>query len=323
MPGGGSLFPDSAPVPVFGAGAALSEEQAGGMRGGYFMTRFPGEAHEQPIFSVGQAYWNQRQRLAERRSELEQLHEAVGHPGDLWLCQFAQFYATALEFQPDMIVELGRGWGNSTAAFLAAIDALGEGARLVSLCRSREWRTVTRRLLEDMKPEGWFEPLEHVEAEIPTIDVKGRLKGGKRVLVLWDAHGYDVAEVVLARIMPMIAERPHLVIMHDIQDDRYHRAPARLCEEKGIWRSHEGHQHHIKIGHFSSAVEQMISALDFLTRNGAHLESADHEIHREIASRPEREEEMKRLGGLYGEACWCYFSLNEVSGPFTFPKWRG
>ena len=47
------------------------------------------------------------------------------------------------------------------------------------------------------------------------VDYEQLFSTAGRVLLLWDAHGFEIAETVLGRILPVIASRPHLVLMHD------------------------------------------------------------------------------------------------------------
>ena len=65
----------------------------------------------------GRAYWNQRQVLLEARPRIEALVETIGENTDLTPFQWAQLLAYTLEFKPDLILELGRGAGNSTCVF--------------------------------------------------------------------------------------------------------------------------------------------------------------------------------------------------------------
>jgi hypothetical protein len=70
-------------------------------------------------------------------------------------------------------------------------------------------------------------------------------------------------------------------------------------------------------------VDQAISVVDFLTRNGAELQSADHSFHTEIGCDPERLRAMEGVlpkddWSLQGD--WAYFTLNTIAGAKTFPR---
>jgi hypothetical protein len=64
------------------------------------------------------ALWNQRGAIAAMRDHFEKMSAAIGHPTDLNLYQWAELGAFALEFRPDLILELGRELGNSTCCFI-------------------------------------------------------------------------------------------------------------------------------------------------------------------------------------------------------------
>src|SRR5262245_11761318 len=95
------------------------------------------------VVTAGAAYWNQRFTLAESRERIEQLIDVVGHANEFSPYQWAQLTALALEFQPDCILEIGSGWGNSTCAFVDAANQLGsQSCRVISL----DNRTATDHL---------------------------------------------------------------------------------------------------------------------------------------------------------------------------------
>src|SRR5262245_58907284 len=108
-------------------------------------------------FTPGRAYWNQRSKLAAARDRLLGLSRAVGRPSDLQPYQFAQLIASCLEAAPDVILELGRGFGNSTCPFTEAANMLGGAAhtRVLSLCNSAEWDTTTVPGLKRIVTGGW------------------------------------------------------------------------------------------------------------------------------------------------------------------------
>src|SRR5262249_35660982 len=122
----------------------------------------------------------------------------------------------------------------------------------------------------------WFSRLEAVEADILTYDFKNALAGAQRVLLFWDAHGFEVAEVVLGQIMPELAARAHLVIMHDILDRRYQDVVPSSYEDNELWTGGNCNSRYLQLGLLVSGVEQVISIFDFSTRNGLPLHSCDH-----------------------------------------------
>ena len=42
-------------------------------------------------------------------------------------------------------------------------------------------------------------------ADILEFDYRKALSDAKRVLIFWDAHGFDIAECVLGEILPIVA----------------------------------------------------------------------------------------------------------------------
>lgn len=278
------------------------------------------------VFSPGRAYWNQRFAIARSKERILTLSAAVEHSTDLWPYQWAQLMATALEFHPDLILELGRGAGNSTCVFTEVANQLGPGScRVLSLCRSEDWEARTRPRLRGAVPESWFEPLAAVRADILTFDYHAALAGARRVLLFWDAHGFAIAECVLGAVLPELAGRTHLVIMHDLSDLRYVSSEHLQYGEYGLWKNDDWSGPRLKIGNIDSAVAQSIAILDFTTRNRLTLDSADHSNHSQFEGHPEK---LAELGAILGDqlfnlqAHWFYFSLNEHPGPYTFPRFR-
>src|SRR5438034_11178581 len=110
-------------------------------------------------FDVARAYYEQRERVAAHAPLLRQLIAAVDWTNDLTPPQWAQWYSVALGFRPDLILELGRGRGNSTALFCQAAGVLGN-TKVISLCHSGDWTMTTAPRLASVVPSGWFDPLD-------------------------------------------------------------------------------------------------------------------------------------------------------------------
>ena len=277
---------------------------------------------EGQVPSPGQAYWNQRQVLAEIRPEIEAMRAAIGENPNLTPYQWTQLLAYVLEFKPDLILELGRGEGNSTCVFTTAANRLHpEKCEVVSLCLSDGWGTKTLPKLEKVVPRQWFAPLRALTTNVLTYDYEGLFKGAERILVFWDAHGYDVAECVLGRIMPLIKDTKHVVLAHDMSDGRYMSDFS--YGGNGLWRGNDWAGPRLQLGHINSSVEQAVSLVDFCSRNEITLNSADHGLRTFLESQPDRVREMRsKLGETLFDlqAHWFYFSLNGHPGPLTFPN---
>jgi len=231
--------------------------------------------------------------------------------------------AMVLEFQPDLILELGRGYGNSTCALTEAAHHLPQrgdrACSLLSLCLADTWRTRTLPKLRALVAPDWVQPISALETNICAFDFDPVLKPAQRVFVFWDAHGFEVAEVVLGKIMPALADKPHLVVMHDLVDVRYLPEESRFYGENPLWTGNDWSGPRVRLGDVESPVEQAVAALDFTSRNRVPLFSADHSFHSELTE-SQKEELRAILGELYSlNAFWFYFSLNGGEPPFTFP----
>lgn len=279
------------------------------------------EEASKPGFSPAQALWNQREKLASMRPHIEELYKTVASPGEMSLYQWAQLTAAVLEFQPDLIIELGRKAGNSTTCFLEAANELGgENCRVVSICLDPTWQFTSERL-KNVVPKGWFDAGNIVQGNILTFDFAAALSQSKRCLVFWDAHGFDVAECVLGGLLPLLPPREHVVLMHDLSDLRYCSADSSY-ETSGIWKGENEGQAALWLGWIFSRVSQSISILDFTTRNNISLQSADESIHEELAADTQKAAIVQsllgpELGSL--QAHWFWFTLNEAPNGLTFP----
>src|SRR5262249_29991696 len=148
--------------------------------------------------------------------------------------QWAQWYSVALGFKPDLILELGRDRGNSTSLFTQAAARLST-TRVVSLCRSGDWASLVVPRLARVVNSAWFDRLDARVADIVPADYAAILDRSRRVLLLWDAHGFEIAEIVLGEILPRLAEREHLMLMHDISDNRY-AGVSRSYNGQPLWK---------------------------------------------------------------------------------------
>jgi hypothetical protein len=274
------------------------------------------------ITSPAEAYWNQRLILSACSERISALSKAVDSPTDLSLFQWAQLIAFSLEFKPDIIIELGRAKGNSTCAFTEVANLLKpKSCKVLSLCRTYDWERITKTKVRRIVPISWFEPLIALQTNILTFHYEDVLKDHERILVFWDAHGFEVAECVLGNILPLIADRPHVVIMHDFSDARYAGSDK---YEYGLWKGgNSGTGPRLRLNYIDSAVEQSVAILDFTTRNKLPLHSAEHSFAEEFGKNPAKMKEIKNIIGeeLFSlKGRWFWFSLNEIEGPYKFPN---
>ncbi len=178
-----------------------------------------------------------------------------------------------------------------------------------------------------MVPAAWFDALDARIGDILDVDYETVVQGAQRVLVLWDAHGFEIAEVVLGRILPLIAGRPHLVLMHDISDNRY-AGVSRSYEGQPLWKGSTWDKgtgrstNRVNIGWMSSLQDQVIAVADFATRNDIEIGSADHEYALFLREHAGDGDELRRvLGDRFFSplAHWAFFSLTGRQPPFHFP----
>jgi len=285
-----------------------------------------------PVLDVAKQYYDQRHLIHEDAAVLRALIGAVDWTNDLSPAQWAQWYSVVLGFAPDLIIELGRGYGNSTALFTQAARRLGR-TKIVSLCRSAEWAGLVAPKVARVVDAGWFASLDARRTDILSADYEEIVGDHQRVLVLWDAHGFEIAELVLGEILPRLADRPHLVLMHDISDNR-HAGIARSYGGQPLWKGSGWQQRtgswdsRVNIGWMNSIQDQVIALADFSARNDLEIESADHEYAECFAANPAYERELRQLLGdefFSPIGHWAFFSLSGKAGPFHFPAiggWR-
>lgn len=274
---------------------------------------------------VARCYYEQRFRIAEDAGRLRQLIAAVNWPNDLGPAQWAQWYSVALGFAPDLIVELGRGFGNSTAAFAQAAWRLGR-TRVVSLCQTGDWTATVAPKIARVVERDWFRAVDARRADILSVDYARLIGEHRRVLLLWDAHGFEIADLVLGEILPRLVDREHLLLLHDISDNRYGRVP-RAYEGQALWRGQRGPEgRRVNIGLMNSMQDQVIALADFSARNDLEVGSADHEYAQYFDAHPEHADEMARVAGqdfFSRTADWAFLTLAGRQGPFHFPAISG
>jgi hypothetical protein len=257
----------------------------------------------------GQALVSQFDAITAKLDRWNWLIETLDRPTDLAPHQWVSLAAFALDFQPDLIIELGRGYGNSTAMFLEVCDQL-PGCRLLSLCNTDSWRTVSVPKLAKMG-STWLSRGECRECDI--LEQTINLRGVNRVFLFWDAHGFEIADWMLGYVMPMLAHKKHLVAMHDISDLRY--CGTKRPYDGPLWKGGNAEMPAYQIGSMFSRVQQAIAVADFTSRNGIGFNSADTSLHRLDAP---------TYNGALGDrfcpvAHWWWWTLNHNDGPFLFP----
>lgn len=281
-------------------------------------------------FNCGTALWNQRFKLKQTKLRLKHLADAVGHISDSSLAQYAQMFAITLEFKPNLIVEFGRGAGNSTAVFTEAANQLGT-CSVISICLSNDWQNKTSNRISKIVHKQWFDKLDAQIANILDIKFNELIKGKSKILFLWDVHGWDVAEYTLAKALPTLASRQHLVLVHDISYFDPKSANASY-QDNGIWKGYAGddvkNPPYVVLNSMASPFEEMIAIYDFTSRNSLKIHSVQEEINDLYKKNQVKAVTLKKLLGKEfsdSSSSFQHFSLNTLSKnkKAFYPKFQG
>jgi len=267
------------------------------------------------MLDLAEALLAQRERVRGDAPLLMQLREAVGAPASLTAAQWLQLYAFALELRPDLIVELGRGNGNSTCVFTQAAAALPR-TEVVSIGFDTEqaWTAQTAPRLRGLVSGEWFAPLQVRHEDILAVDfadVFGRAPG--RVLLFWDAHGVDLGAFVLSLALPLLEGREHVVAVHDVTDGRHEDPGPAYVRADGlpsVWQ-----------GPLVSPFRELVPLYDFLSRNRLPFETAAASLDRrraELAAAYAGADPYPLEGGH-----WMWFAVEPPPGRLpAYPPYR-
>jgi cephalosporin hydroxylase len=151
------------------------------------------------------------------------MHRLVGSPPlDLPTENWLELHDLTVAFRPDLVLELGRGYGNSTCVFTEAAHTVGCRVVSIGFDSERAWEAQTAPRLAEVVEAKWFAPLTVVQDDITTLNFRPLLEGSSRTLVFWDAHGVDVAESLFGHLLPALPAE-NKVVVDDIwtTHDRY------------------------------------------------------------------------------------------------------
>jgi predicted O-methyltransferase YrrM len=123
-----------------------------------------------------------------------------------------ELHDLTVAFRADLVLELGRGYGNSTCVFTEAAHTVGCRVVSIGFDSERAWETKTAPRLAKVVEANWFGPLTVVQDDITTLDFRPLLEGSSRTLVFWDAHGTDVAEALFGRMLPALPAENKVVV---------------------------------------------------------------------------------------------------------------
>jgi hypothetical protein len=158
-----------------------------------------------------------------------------------------------------------------------------------------------------------------IVGDITTFDFTTILEDAERILIFWDAHGFEIAGRIFSHIMPMIASKPHVVFCHDVSDNRFDDTDlARSYGGKQMFRGYTHYDANMpttargNIGWMTTAVDQGIALTDFSYRNRLTICSVDWEF--KTGDTEHLREEM--TARLYPEGLptfdLIYFTMNET-----------
>jgi hypothetical protein len=246
-------------------------------------------------------------RMTDLADSIKARLEAVDRPTDFTFAQGAWLASRAAGME--LAIDLGTGLGNS-ASILSLVCP-----EVHTFDLEPRWKDAAAKLA------AIGASVANVEAhvgDLAAFDFAPLLSRARSVFLFWDAHGFDIAETVLGRIMPLIADKPHLVACHDISDVRF--AGDDAYQSKRLWRGmtayyeNPGEFAYAHLGWFCAIVDQIIPILDFCSRNKMELRSVDFEF---------RQRPNAALSALLPSMAqhfdMAYFSMNETDKRF-FPR---
>jgi hypothetical protein len=224
---------------------------------------------------LGASLYHHIDTLTEHLSEVRRTLGLLNAPETLNEQQALVLAAAALELRPDVILDLGTGSANS-----AAIFALTGAPLVYTYDLHPSWKEIasTKLRLES----ALLSRVTPIVGDITQVDFAPMVQKADRVLVFWDAHGHDIAARVLGHLMPLIADKRHLVICHDIGDRRYIPEEYKSYNGKRLWQgltdwSDETTSFGI-VNWACTIVDQSIPIFDFCWRNDTEFRSVDHDF---------------------------------------------
>jgi hypothetical protein len=231
---------------------------------------------------------------------------------DLTIAQATLLTAIALDIAADLIIDVGTGAGNSAITFaIAQREINGRIYTLGNPSVDRRWSATVERVTPHI-PE-FARIVTSLDVDITRFDFAPIVADANSVLVFWDAHGYAIADSILSRLLPLIADRRHVIVCHDMSDNRIF-SDAKSYRGRPFWRGAMGavETAYVSTSWVLTQVEQAIPILDFCWRNDMLFRSFDGEIRLDI-SENERTSILSAVGldrsSLFHMG---YFTMNET-----------
>jgi len=239
------------------------------------------------MIDFASSLWNQRKNLIDSKKRLGELCESVNRPADFTFPDWIQLYSLVLEFSPDLIIELGRGYGNSTCLFTEAVNKSGKG-KVVSVGYDSEhaWEKTTVPALQKLISPQWLDKLCIKQQDIMKTDFTEITQQAQHVLLFWDAHGKELAQYLLAHLFPLLQNKEHLIVMHDVTDtgNSTLAPPTEYDNKPKIFRIHN----------LVSTFEEIIPLFDFISTNGILYDSLRESIRRFVRKNEQTSPDMSQ-----------------------------
>jgi len=203
--------------------------------------------------------------------QIDRVLQVVGSPNEMTPIQAYTLAALANARRPQVILDLGTGLGNSAAVFGVSRPA----ARTYTFDIDDKWQRIT---LPGLQSNGFAPNVKPIVGDMTRVDFAPLIGDASNVLVFWDAHGFAIADLVLAHILPIISDRQHIVVCHDMT---YAAGNSFDYRGKTIWRGTDAYYSansgmaYVVIGWAMTVCEQAISIFDFCARNGMEFKSVD------------------------------------------------
>jgi hypothetical protein len=166
------------------------------------------------------------------RDRFALLASLVDAPNDLPLEQWSRLHERALGSGADLLLEVGRGYGNSTVVLTEAAHKLDSHVISVGFDEPPTFETVTWPKLAPVVGEHWRSALTVVQADVRDYEPPP----SRSCFVFWDAHGVGVAEAMLSRLIPGLPGGS-TVVVHDVPTPaEAERSPLPLSAYPYRWR---------------------------------------------------------------------------------------
>lgn len=148
---------------------------------------------------------------SDRQERFGLLSGIVAAPNDLSLEQWHRLYERAIASRAALLIEVGRGHGNSTVVLTEAAHVLGVPVISVSNDKPPAFKRGTWPKLRRVVGRRWRKPLKLIQGDVQDFLPPPCERG----FLFWDAHGPEVAEAMLNRVIPSLPAGS-TVVVHDV-----------------------------------------------------------------------------------------------------------